>query len=139
MIGNAANVSRLAVIFAVGGSDACTRASAAFTSSSVRYMSTFQLKNKSISAVPRLVIEYKWSSPCTVFTASSSGLVTVTSIWSMGKTPLSTPTTMRGKLVSGKHRHRNRERQVDADRHQRQDDEDDRLSVPRGPVRRCPH
>src|ERR1017187_8094926 len=30
------------------------------------------------------------------------GLVTVTSIWSMGKTPLSMPTTMRGKFVSGK-------------------------------------
>ncbi len=29
------------------------------------------------------------------------GLVTVTSIWSMGKTPLSMPTTMRGKFVSG--------------------------------------
>src|ERR1039457_172554 len=37
-----------------------------------------------------------------MFTASSRGLVTVTSIWSMGNTPLSTPTTMRGKLVSGK-------------------------------------
>ena len=56
MIGKAAKVSRLAVIFAVGGSVGWTRASAAFTSSSVRYMSTFHEKNRSISAVPRLVM-----------------------------------------------------------------------------------
>ena len=54
----------------------------------------------------------------------------------MGATPLSTPTTMRGKSVSGKDRDRNGERQIDADRHQRQDDEDDGLAVARGPVRR---
>src|ERR1035438_9188176 len=36
-----------------------------------------------------------------MFTASSRGLVTVTSIWSMGNTPLSTPTTRRGELVAG--------------------------------------
>ena len=64
------------------------------------------------------------------------GLVTVTSIWSMGKTPLSTPTTMRGKFVSGKDRDRNGERQIDAHRDQREDDEDDGLAVARGPVRR---
>ncbi len=57
MMGNAAKVRRLAVILAVGGSDGCTRARAALTSSSVRYMSTFQSKNRSISAVPRLVME----------------------------------------------------------------------------------
>ena len=102
MIGKAANVSRFAVSLAVGGSVGCIRAMAAFTSSSVRYMSTFQLKNRSISAVPRLVTLHKWSRPGTVFTASSIGRVTVTSIWSMGKTPLSTPMTMRGKFVSGK-------------------------------------
>ena len=45
MIGNAANVRRFAVSFAVGGSVGCTRASAAFTSSSVWNMSTFQEKN----------------------------------------------------------------------------------------------
>ena len=84
MIGNAAKVSRLAVILAVAGSVGWTRAIAAFTSSSVRYMSTFQLKNRSISAVPRLVMDVQMIEPCTVFTASSSGLVTVTSIWSMG-------------------------------------------------------
>src|ERR1017187_7591853 len=101
MMGKAAKVSRLAVILAVGGSEVCTRASAALTSSSVRFISTFQLKNRSISAVPRLVIDQRWSRPGTMFTASSRGLVTVTIIWSMGNTPLSTPTTMRGKLVSG--------------------------------------
>jgi hypothetical protein len=42
------------------------------------------------------------------------GLVTVTSIWSMGKTPLSTPTTMRGKFGLREDRHRDGERQVDA-------------------------
>src|SRR5215472_12680229 len=34
--------------------------------------------------------------------ASSSGRVMVTSIWSMGITPLSMPMTMRGKSVDGK-------------------------------------
>src|SRR5215831_7599685 len=102
MIGKEENVIRFAVIFAVGGSVACTRAMAAFTSSSVRYISTFQEKNRSISAVPRLVMLHRWSRPGTVLTASSMGRVTVTSIWSIGNTPLSTPITMRGKLVSGK-------------------------------------
>ena len=40
MIGNAANVRRLAVTFAVGGSSGCTRASAALTRCSVWNMST---------------------------------------------------------------------------------------------------
>ncbi len=57
MMGNAANVRRLAVILVLAGSVGWMRASAAFTSSSVRNMSTFQLKNRSISAVPRLVID----------------------------------------------------------------------------------
>ena len=65
-------------------------------------MSTFQLKDKSTSADPRLVIERTSSRPGTLLTASSSGRVMVTSIWSMGITPLSTPTMMRGKLVAGK-------------------------------------
>ena len=42
------------------------------------------------------------TSPGTVFTASSMGLVIVTSICSTGITPLSTPMTTRGKFVSGK-------------------------------------
>src|SRR5262249_22400462 len=41
-----------------------------------------------------------WS-PGTLLTASSIGRVIVTSIWSIGATPLSTPITIRGKLVSG--------------------------------------
>src|ERR1700676_716323 len=100
--GNAANVSRFVVIFAVGGSVAWTRAIAAFTLWSVWTISTCQEKNKSISAVPRLVIDHTRSRPWTLLTASSIGRVTMTSIWSIGATPLSTPTTMRGKLVSGK-------------------------------------
>src|SRR5271157_6096418 len=102
MIGKAAKVRRLATILAVGGKVDWTRANAALTSSRVRYISTFQEKKRSISAVPRLVTDHTYSSPGTVLTASSRGRVTVTSIWSMGNTPLSTPTTMRGKLVSGK-------------------------------------
>ncbi len=55
MMGNAAKVRRFTVILAVGGRLACARAMAALTSSSVRCISTFQEKNRSISAVPRLV------------------------------------------------------------------------------------
>ena len=102
MMGKLAKVSRWLTIFAVGGSDDCTRATAASTSCSVWNMSTFQLKNRSTSAEPRLVMERTCCNPGTLLTASSSGRVTVTIIWSMGITPLSTPITMRGKLVSGK-------------------------------------
>jgi hypothetical protein len=101
MIGNTANVSRLAVTLAVAGSVVCIRARAAFTSSSVRYMSTFHEKNRSTSTCPRLVIDCTSSTPCTLFTASSIGRVTVTSIWSIGATPLSTPITTLGKSVDG--------------------------------------
>src|SRR5215467_15781705 len=101
MIGKDENVIRLVEILAVAGSVDWTLAIAAFTSSSVRYMSTFQEKKRSISAVPRLVTLQRWSRPGTLLTASSIGRVTVTSIWSMGNTPLSTPITMRGKFVSG--------------------------------------
>src|SRR5207248_2363274 len=69
---------------------------------SVWNISTFQSKNKSTSAEPRLVIERTCCRPGTLFTASSSGRVMVTIIWSMGITPLSTPTMMRGKSVVGK-------------------------------------
>src|SRR5205823_10368346 len=65
-------------------------------------MSTFQLKKRSISADPRLVVDLTSSSPGTLFTASSIGRVTVTIIWSIGMTPLSTARTSRGKLVVGK-------------------------------------
>src|SRR3974377_1002612 len=64
-------------------------------------MSTLQLNDKSISADPRLVVERTSSRPGTLFTAFSSGRVIVTSICSMGITPLSTPTMMRGKFVAG--------------------------------------
>jgi len=55
--GKAAKVRRLATILAVGGRVGWMRAMAAFTSSRVRYMSTFQVKKRSISAVPRLVMD----------------------------------------------------------------------------------
>src|SRR5215471_4532514 len=65
-------------------------------------MSTPQLKYRSTSASPRLVIERTDSSPWTLFTACSTGRVIVTIIWSMGMTPLSMAITIRGKSVDGK-------------------------------------
>ena len=52
--------------------------------------------------MPREVIERTVTRPGTLLTASSRGFVIVTCICSTGMTPLSTPMTMRGKLVSGK-------------------------------------
>src|SRR5579863_4052940 len=101
-IGKAANVDRLEISFAVGGSSGCTRASAALTYWRVWNISTFQLKKRLTSAEPRLVIDLTDSRPGTLFTASSTGRVTVTCIWSMGATPLSIPTTIFGKSVDGK-------------------------------------
>jgi len=101
-MGKAAKVRRLAEILTVGGRVGWTWASAAFTSSRDRNMSTSQVKKRSISALPRLVMDQRRSRPCTVLSFSSSGRVMVTIIWSMGMTPLSTPTITRGKLVSGK-------------------------------------
>src|SRR6185312_3767304 len=101
MIGKVANVSRLVVIFAVEGRLCCTVASAAFTICSVRYISTDQSKKRLTSAEPRLVVERTVTSPGTLFTALSIGLVIATSICSTGITPLSTPMTTRGKFVSG--------------------------------------
>ncbi len=102
MIGNAANVKRFAVTLAVGGRVDSTRVIAAFTRSSVWNMSTFQEKNRSSSAEPRLVIDRTFSSPWTALSESSTGRVMVTSIWSIGITPLSIPMMMRGKSVEGK-------------------------------------
>ena len=65
-------------------------------------MSTSQLKDKSTSADPRLVVERTSSRPGTLLTAFSMGRVMVTSIWSIGITPLSTPMMIRGKFVTGK-------------------------------------
>ena len=65
-------------------------------------MSECQSKKRSTSAEPRLVIDRTVCKPGTLFTASSIGLVIVTSIWSIGATPLSTPITTRGKSVLGK-------------------------------------
>ena len=59
-------------------------------------------RTDSISAEPRLVIERTVSSPGTLFTACSMGRVMVTSICSIGMTPLSTPMITRGKFVVGK-------------------------------------
>src|SRR6266481_4517861 len=101
MIGNTAKVNRCVSNLAVGGSDDCVRATTASTRCSVKIMSEPQSKNKSTSAEPRLVIDRTLVNPGTLLTASSSGRVIVTSIWSMGITPLSTPITTRGKSVLG--------------------------------------
>ncbi len=65
-------------------------------------MSWCQSKYRSISAEPRLVVERTSCRPSTLLTASSTGRVIVTSIWSIGITPLSMPMMTRGKLVCGK-------------------------------------
>ncbi len=88
-------------IIAVLGKTDWVRAKAESTRCRVWNMSTFQSKNKSISADPRLVMDRTCCSPSTLLTASSMGLVTVTNIWSIGMTPLSTPITTRGKSVEG--------------------------------------
>src|ERR1051326_8619465 len=101
MIGKAANVRRWVWILAVEGSSLWMREIAAFTYCSVWNISTSQWKYRSTSAEPRLVVERTVSRPGTLLTASSMGRVTVTIIWSMGITPLSTATSTRGKSVSG--------------------------------------
>ena len=101
-MGKVAKVRRLVVIFADAGSSACTLASAASVSCRVRNMSTPQSKKRLTSADPRLVVLRTVTSPGTLLTASSMGLVIVTCICSTGITPLSTPITTRGKFVSGK-------------------------------------
>ena len=80
MMGKLAKVMRLATTLAVGGRSVWTRARAAFTYCRVRMVSTFQSKNRSISAEPRLVMERTSCSPGTLFTASSMGRVMVTII-----------------------------------------------------------
>src|SRR5436190_3033728 len=102
MTGKLAKVMRRVAIVAVVGSAGCTREIAAFTYCRVWNMSTFQLKKRSISAEPRLVVDRTSSSPGTLLTASSTGRVMVTIIWSIGITPLSTARTRRGKFVVGK-------------------------------------
>ncbi len=89
------------MICAVDGNELCTLEMAASTIWSDSSMLTLQLKNRLISAEPRLVVERTSSRPGTVRTASSSGRVIVTSICSIGITPLSTPTIIRGKFVVG--------------------------------------
>src|ERR1035441_4670164 len=74
---------RCASTFAVAGRSRCAFDSAAFTYCNVWNISTFQSKNRSISADPRLVMERTCCSPGTLFTASSRGRVTVTIIWSI--------------------------------------------------------
>src|SRR5450432_3695193 len=102
MTGKLANVIRFAAIVAVGGRSCWTREIAEFTYCRAWNMSIFQLKYRSISADPRLVVDRTSSSPGTLFTASSIGRVTVTIIWSIGITPLSAAISTRGKFVVGK-------------------------------------
>ncbi len=87
---------------AVAGKDREILAKAASVNCRVRNISTFQSKKRLTSAEPRLVLLRTVSKPGTLLTASSMGLVMVTCICSTGITPLSTPMTTRGKLVSGK-------------------------------------
>ena len=101
-MGKVAKVRRLVVMRAVAGKDCEILASAASVNCSVRNISTFQSKKRLTSAEPRLVLLRTVSKPGTLLTASSMGLVMVTCICSTGMTPLSTPITTRGKLVSGK-------------------------------------
>ena len=101
MIGKLAKSIRLVSILAVGGRLLWIRETAASTNCSVSIMFTFQSKNRSISAEPRLVTERTDCNPGTMLTACSIGRVIVTSICSMGMTPLSTPILMSGKLVVG--------------------------------------
>src|SRR3984885_6622539 len=100
-MGNVAKVRRLVVMCAVGGNDCDALASAASVNCRVRNISTFQSKKRLTSADPRLVLLRTVTKPGTLFTASSIGLEIVTCICSTGMTPLSTPMTTRGKLVSG--------------------------------------
>ncbi len=92
----------MVVIFTVDGSDLLHLAQRRIHQLQRRYMSTPQVKKRLTSADPRLVVERTVTSPGTMFTASSMGLVIVTSICSTGMTPLSMPMTTRGKFVSGK-------------------------------------
>ena len=94
--------SQMRILKAVDGSVLCTRDTAALTIWSVVAMLTFQLKNRSISAEPRLVTDRTSSRPGTWRIASSSGRVIDTDICSIGMTPLSTPMMMSGKFVVGK-------------------------------------
>src|SRR5580658_273912 len=100
-MGKVAKVSRLVVMWAVDGNDCDTLARAASVNCRVRNISTFQSKKRLTSADPRLVLLRTVTNPGTLLTASSIGLVIVTCICSTGMTPLSTPITTRGKLVSG--------------------------------------
>ena len=134
MMGNAANVSRCASILAVEGSSGCTREIAAFTCCSVWNISTFQWKYRSISADPRLVMDCTVCNPGTLLTASSSGRVIVTIIWSIGITPLSTPTITRGKFVDGNTATGMVNARYAPSNRQRQNQEDDRPRVLRDPV-----
>src|SRR5438874_6769503 len=63
MMGKLAKVMRWASIFADAGSSACTRESVAFTYRRVWNISTSQVKNRSISAEPRLVTEGTFCKP----------------------------------------------------------------------------
>src|SRR5260370_24173039 len=102
MMGNAGNVKGCLCIFTVGGSVGCNRSTTESTRCSVKIMSEPQLKNKSTWADPLLVVDRTLCKPGTLLTASSSGRVMVTSIWSIGITPLSTPMAMLVKSVLGK-------------------------------------
>src|ERR1700730_9460583 len=65
-------------------------------------MSSPQLKLTEISAVPRLVVDLTLRTPGMARTASSTGVVTSTAIWSAARSPASTLMRTRGKSTWGK-------------------------------------
>ena len=74
---------------------------AALTSRNARLMSTPQSNVTAISALPRLVVERTSRTSRTRRIASSSGVVTCSTIWSPGRSPASRVTCTRGKATSG--------------------------------------
>ena len=134
MMGKLAKSIRCVWICAVAGRLLWTRETAASTCCRVSSMFTFQLNDRVISAEPRLVMERTSSSPGTLLTACSIGRVMVTSICSIGITPLSTPTMMRGKFVVGKTATGSVSACVHAHDGQKTNQEDDRGGMTSEPV-----
>ena len=115
---------------------AATRAIAALTYCSVWNMSTFQSKNRSISAEPRLVIDRTSLQPGNAVHRFFDRPRDRHQHLVDGHHAVVDPDQMRGKVRRGKHRDGNGERQIDAQQCQRQDQEDDGLGVARKPVGR---
>ena len=83
------------------GRVADVRARLASVRCSARSMSVFQAKLTLMSAEPRLVVERRLRTPGTALIASSIGRVMVASVWSIGRSPASIDTAMRGNGTAG--------------------------------------